>query len=101
MASHQEDLTEDMFIERFRSIVNHLDHSTGFDFGYGCCLFNTYGEEFKFVCDQYAARIWTLIEGDNGLYIESGLHFVNRLGYFVSATEAPAGQMISVRLDRD
>jgi hypothetical protein len=30
--------------------------------------------------------VWTLIEADGVLYAESGLHFVNRLGYFVTET---------------
>ena len=34
---------EDTFIERFRPIINHIDSNAGFDFGYGGCLFETYG----------------------------------------------------------
>ena len=50
---------EDTFIERFHPIVNHIDPNAGFDFGYGGCLFETYGQEFEFVRQQSAARVWT------------------------------------------
>ena len=32
-------------------------------------------------------KIWTLIEGDKGLFITAGYHFVNRLNYII--TERP------------
>jgi hypothetical protein len=83
---------EDAFIERFRPTVNHIDPNAGFDFGYGGCLFETYGEEFEFVRQQSAACVWTLIEADGVLYAESGLHFVNRLGYFVAETPVEDGE---------
>jgi len=77
---------EGAFIKRFRPIVNHIDPNAGFDFGYGSCLFETYGEEFAFVRAQNVAYVWTLVEADGVLYAESSLHFVNRLGYFVAET---------------
>jgi hypothetical protein len=55
----------------------------------------TYGEEFEFVRQQNPARIWTLIEADGVLYAESGLHFVNRLGYFVAETPVQDGEGVS------
>jgi hypothetical protein len=80
------DTEEDVFIQRFRPIVNHINPNASFDFGYGGCIFETYGAEYEFVRAQNPRRIWTLIEADGGLYAESGFHFVNRLGYFVSET---------------
>jgi Zn ribbon nucleic-acid-binding protein len=77
---------EDAFVERFRPIVNHINPNASFDFGYGGCIFETYGEEYEFVCAQNPRCIWTLIEADGGLYAESGMHIVNRLGYFISET---------------
>jgi hypothetical protein len=90
---------EDTFIERFRPIINHIAPNAGFDFGYGGCLFEIYGEEFAFVCAQSAARIWTLIDADGVLYAESGLHFVNRLGYFVAEAQVQDGEALSFCLD--
>lgn len=30
------------------------------------------------------SKIWTLIEGDKGLFITAGYHFVNRLSYIIA-----------------
>ena len=92
---------EDAFVERFRPIVNPVNPDASFDFGYGGCLFETYGEEFAFVRRQNLAGVWTLIETDGVLTIESGLHFVNRLGYFVSETPVQPNEAVSVQLDAD
>ena len=48
---------------------------------------------------QSAAHVWTLIEADCVLYAESGLHFVNRLGYFVTEKPVQDGEAPSLRLD--
>ncbi len=90
---------EDAFIERFRPIVNHIDPNASFDFGYGGCMFETYGEEFEYVRMQKPDCIWTLIEEDGVLFVGSGLHFVNRLGYFVSLTPVEGGEMQNFCLD--
>ncbi len=92
---------EDTFIERFRPIVNHIDPNASFDFGYGGCMFETYGEEFEYVRMQNPDCIWTLIEEDGVLFVGSGLHFVNRLGYFVSRTPVEGGEMLNFCLDAD
>jgi hypothetical protein len=47
-------------------------------------LFETYGKEFEFVKIQNPSHVWTLVESDNKLYVCSGFHHVNRLGYFVT-----------------
>ena len=90
---------EDAFLERFRPIVNHIAPNAGFDFGYGGCLFETYGEEFAFVRAQNLAYVWTLIEADGMLYADNGLHFVNRLGYFVAEKPVQDGEDFSFCLD--
>ena len=92
---------EDAFIERFRPIVNHIDPNASFDFVYGGCMFETYGEEFEYVRMQKPDCIWTLIEEDGVLFVGSGLHFVNRLGYFVSPTPVEGGEMLNFCLDAD
>jgi hypothetical protein len=98
-SSASDEDTFDTFIERFRPIVNHIDPNAAFDCGYGGCLFETYGQELEFVRQQSAARVWTLIEADGVLYADSGRHFVNRLGYFVSETPVQSGEALSFRLD--
>jgi len=86
---------EDAFVECFRPIVNHIDAEAGFDFGYGCCLFETYGAQFEFIRAQNPFCVWTLIETDGVLYADSGLHYVNRLGYFVSTTPLRPDECLS------
>jgi hypothetical protein len=49
--------------------------------------FETYGEEFDFVKEQDPKTIWTEVDGDEGTYIMSGYHFVNRIHYYI--TENP------------
>ena len=94
-------ISEDTFVERFRPIVNHLDTTATFDFGHGGCMFETYGDDYEFACQQDPARIWTLVEGDNTMHIESGWHFVNRIGYLICATPVPEGESFSVELDME
>jgi hypothetical protein len=97
----EQSISEDVFIRRFRPIVNHIDPSAAFDCGNGGCMFETYGEAYEFVLKQNSDCIWTLIEGDDKLHVISGVHFVNRFGYLISAVPVPAGHIISVELDTD
>ena len=70
--------------ETFRPTTNPLVPTAPCD----GLLFETFGPEFQIVRTTDLARVWTLIEADDDtLYILSGLHTVNRLGYFI--TEAP------------
>lgn len=91
-ATSQTVCDEDIFIERFRPIVNHIDPNASCDFGYGGCMFETFGEEIEFVHKQNPDCIWTRIEEDGVLLVGSGLHFVNRLGCFVSRTPVDGGE---------
>ena len=93
-------IDEDTFIERFRPKPNHLDFTGGFDFGEGCCLFSSAGKDVKYVLAQRPNTIWTVVEGDDGqLVIESGLHFVNRLGYLVTDVPREDGVTYTVTLE--
>lgn len=49
--------------------------------------FETYDEEYEFVKTQDPKHIWTEVDGDEGTYIISGLHWVNRIHYYI--TENP------------
>jgi hypothetical protein len=70
--------------ETFRPTTNPLGPTAPCD----GLLFETFGPEVEIVRTTDLARVWTLIEADDdALYILSGLHTVNRLGYFI--TEAP------------
>ena len=92
---------DDIFIERFRPIINHINPNASFDFGYGGCMFETYGEEFEYVRMQNPGCIWTLIDEDGVLFVGNGLRFVNRLGYFVSRTPVEGGELLNFCLDED
>jgi hypothetical protein len=80
---HQE-LTEDEFLARFKPIPNPLNEAAGFDFGEGGCLFEAVDSDLEFVRAQPLKNVWTIIEGDEGIEITDGIHFVNRFGYLVT-----------------
>jgi hypothetical protein len=43
--------------------------------------------------------VWTLIDGDDGdLYVASGLHLVNRIGYLLSRDPVPEGTFVQVHI---
>jgi hypothetical protein len=84
-------LSEAEFDETFPLLENHLNPSASWSSGgeHGC-LFETYGEELAFVRQQDPRCVWTLLDDDDGNpLIASGFHYVNRVGYFVSAVPVP------------
>ena len=63
-------------------------------------MFETFGDELAFVRDQPADRIWSLVQGDDGdLYVVSGYHLVNRLGYFVTGRPVAAHETMEIAVD--
>lgn len=100
MSEHFIELTEDEFDDQIRLVTNHINPSAGWAYGDdNGCLFETFGEEFAFVIQQDARQIWTLVDGDDeDMYIISGFHFVNRLGYFISLDPVPDGVTIQAHI---
>lgn len=50
-------------------------------------MFETFGNERFYVIDMNNAnpcKVWTLLEEDDTLWISSGFHYINRLGYFIT-----------------
>jgi hypothetical protein len=47
-------------------------------------MFETYGDDIKFLEKQDPNTIWTLIDEEENMHIVSGIRFVNRLGYYVT-----------------
>lgn len=94
-------LTEDEFDQRYPLLVNHLNPHASWVIGEGPgCLFETYGKELEFVCRQNPRTVWTLVDGDSGhLFLVSGMHYVNRIGYLVSTIPVPEGHEIEVPLE--
>ena len=94
------ELTEDEFDGRYPLVQNHLNPNASwtYDDGPGC-LFETYGEEVAFVRLQDPRTIWTLVDGeDDDMYVISGFHFVNRIGYLLSTIPVPDHVTIQVHL---
>lgn len=92
-------LSEDDFAAQFRPLRNHIDPHASYDWGDGYgTLFETFGEELEFVMQQPSQNVWTLLSLDTGDYTASGLHFVNRYGYFVCEVPTPEGVMFEVAL---
>ena len=98
------EMTEEEWLAQYTIWPNHLNPDAPWELtedGEQGCLFETYGEELAFVESQEPARIWTLLDaGDDGELIQSGRHFVNRLGYFISEQPVPDGAVINVLLPR-
>lgn len=78
-------ITDAQFLERFSPVKNHLNPNAPFD----GCMFETFGNEFEHVRTQDPALVWTVIDCDGTMTIESGCHFVNRLGYLVASQPRP------------
>lgn len=76
-------MTYDEWIETYKPQQNHIDKGASTD----GTMFETFGEEMDFVLTQDNRQVWTLVEGDEGMYVLAGTHLVNRMGFFV--TEVP------------
>jgi hypothetical protein len=71
--------------------------NSGGDPGFWGCMFETFGEDIEYMKENYKdnRHYWTLVDGEGiELYLFSGIHLVNRLGYFV--TEEPWEESVSV-----
>ncbi len=97
------ELPEDAFGATYPLVPNHLNPSAGWATGEASgCLFETYGQELGFVRAQDPRTIWTLLDGDDGdLYLASGYHFVNRIGYLLSTVPVPDGAFIQVHIEME
>jgi len=94
------ELTEDEFDTRYPLRTNHLNPHASWAVGEGGgCLFETFGEELDFVRKQHPSTVWTLVDGEDGdMYLLSGIHFVNRIGYLISLAPVPEEVDIEVRI---
>jgi hypothetical protein len=92
-------ISKDEFDASYQLRKNHLNPDSGWAFGDGGCLFETYGEALDFVRQQEPRTVWTLVDGDDGdQCLLSGFHVVNRIGYLVSTVPFPEGADIEVRI---
>lgn len=75
-------ITDEEWDEKYKPIRNHF-HTGGFDEQQ---MFETYGQELKFVQNTDPAYVWTEVDGDDGgVYIVNGYLTVNRIGYYITA----------------
>ena len=69
--------TYQAWVDTFQPIANSIRNN-------GDTAFETYGDEFDFVSKADNKHIWTEVDGDEGTYIVSGYHFVNRIQYYIT-----------------
>ena len=93
-------LTEDQFGEQYPLVPNHINRNATWANAQGKgCLFETYGEELEFIKRQNRNRVWTILDGDDGdMYVASGFHFVNRVGYLLSRDTVPPDTFVEVHI---
>lgn len=60
-------------------------------------MYETYGKELEYVLAQPTSHIWTWVDGEDGTYLLSGYHLVNRIGYLICEIEEP--KAIGVQVD--
>lgn len=63
-------------------------------------MFETFGEDLEFVLhianNKDNRRVWTLMDGDNGMSLVEGYHLVNRVGYYITEKPAPEGYTFEI-----
>jgi hypothetical protein len=59
-------------------------------------MFETFGEELAHVQAQDSNRVWTILECDEQLFIESGFHVAERLGYMIASMPTEPDHTYSV-----
>lgn len=100
MTTHPLEISEEEFEARFPLLPNHLNPDACWRINdLRGSMFETYGQEFAFVREQDERAVWTLVDADGDLFLLSGIHLVNRLGYLVSAQLIPAELALQVRLE--
>ena len=91
------EISERAFMALYPLVSNHLNPNAAWPHhDSSSCLFETYGDEFRFVCRQDPRTVWTLVDCDGEQCTLSGLHIVNRIGYLVSTVPVPHGVEITV-----
>src|SRR5690606_11701593 len=82
---HEPSLTHTAWCADYRPRINPFRDRA--DAPLGGTMFEAFGPELDAVRAADQACVWTLVQDGTGLYILSGIHVANRLGYFV--TERP------------
>jgi hypothetical protein len=81
--------------DNYQPMTNHINPEASWN----GALYETYGEELKFIQSLDHRHVWTYMDGDNGgTYLVSGRHFVNRIGYIVTAEPVPDDEIIQIEI---
>ena len=92
---HIKNLTEDEFKSKFTMVKNHLDNNASLD----GCMFETYGAEVDYIASLADTKtVWTYLEGEDDCYFVTGMHLVNRIGYFVTKEPYTEDCMVQLHL---
>lgn len=96
-------ITEEEFESQYLPQDNHIVGAEKAAFSGK--LFETYGTELDYVLSmannkETANRVWTVIEGDEGMCYVAGYHLVNRLGYLITENSFDKAELW-VQLDED
>jgi len=70
----------DEFEGQYELVKNTFDKHAAYDGAW----FETYGNEELFVRSADPKTVWTIVEGDESLWVIAGFHLVNRLGYLIT-----------------
>lgn len=84
-------LTLEEWEEQFKPLRNHMADPVAHERPNNHTMFETYTMEVIHVYDTFEKsplNVWTLLDCDGVQVIANGLHYVNRMGYFI--TEVPA-----------
>lgn len=92
-------ISEDELTQRYQPMPNVLNANASFNFGEGGCLYETFEQELEHIRAQLPKHVWTIIETDGVQAIVNGYHFVNRLGYILTAHQWLPGGDIYVELE--
>lgn len=79
-------LTQDEWEAQYLPMTNHITNDG--------LSYETYGDELDYVTQQDDRFVWTELDGEDGVYIVSGYHFVNRIQYYI--TQKPWDKDISI-----
>jgi len=89
-------LCYDDWRDAYRPVPNTLRADAPFD----GLMFETFGPELDAVAAADPACVWTIVDGeDESLWLLSGCHFVNRLGYFITERPWNGIDQLEIRLN--
>lgn len=72
--------TEQRWVQDFQPVINPNNN-----WGGSYSAWETYGNDLTHVLEQDPRTIWTEVDGEGGTYIIPGMHYVNRIQYYITA----------------